>query len=49
VAEERHRRMSDEIPASLTLREMVTLAPGAVLLVTYDQDRRELIMVDGSS
>jgi len=39
---ERRRRMADEVPASLVLRETVTLAPREVLLVTYDQDARRL-------
>ncbi len=48
-AEERHRRISDEVPAWLTIRETVTLAPGEVLLVTYDQARREFRMVRAPS
>ena len=40
--DERRRRVADEIPASLDLREDVTLAPREVLLVTYDQASRRL-------
>ena len=41
-AERRRRRAGDEIPASLVLRETVTLAPREVLLVTYDRTARRL-------
>jgi hypothetical protein len=47
-AEERRRRMADEVPASLVLRESVTLAPREVLLVTYDQEARRLHAVRGA-
>lgn len=40
--DERRRRIADEVPASLELREVVTLAPREVLLVTYDQTARRL-------
>ena len=45
--EERRRRQADEVPASLLLRETVTLAPREVLLVTYDQGARRLHAVRG--
>jgi hypothetical protein len=45
--EERERRRSDEVPPSLSLRESVTLEAHEVLLVTYDQARRQLRMVRG--
>ena len=45
--EERERRRSDEVPPSLRLRESVTLEAREVLLVTYDQARRQLRMVRG--
>lgn len=41
-ADQRRRRMADEVPATLVLRETVTLAPREVLLVTYDQGARRL-------
>ena len=40
--DERRRRVADEIPPSLDLREDVTLGPREVLLVTYDQASRRL-------
>jgi hypothetical protein len=43
--EERQRRMGDEVPPELALRESVTLAPREVLLVTYDRDARSLVTV----
>ncbi|MGZ8375821.1 MAG: hypothetical protein ACXW0Z_01150 [Gemmatirosa sp.] len=46
--EERRRRMADEVPASLVLRETLTLAPREVLLVTYDQEARRLRAVRGA-
>lgn len=46
--EERQRRRADEVPASLVLRETVTLAPREVLLVTYDQEARRLHTVRGT-
>jgi hypothetical protein len=46
--EERRRRMADEVPASLVLREALTLAPREVLLVTYDQEARRLRAVRGA-
>ena len=46
--EERRRRMADEVPAALVLRETVTLAPREVLLVTYDQGARRLHTVRGT-
>jgi hypothetical protein len=48
-AEERRRRVADEVPPLLVLREAVALAPREVLLVTYDQDARRLRLVrDGT-
>jgi hypothetical protein len=40
--DERRRRVADEVPASLALREVVSLRPREVLLVTYDQVSRRL-------
>ena len=47
-ADERRRRMADEVPAALSLREDVVLAPHEVLLVTYDQAARRLRTVRDS-
>lgn len=47
-ADEHRRRVADEVPASLTLRETVTLAPGEVMLVTYDREERRLRTVRGT-
>lgn len=38
----RGRRVADEVPALLTLREPAILAPREVMLVTYDQSTRRL-------
>ena len=43
--DERRRRMADEVPPSLVLREKVLLRPREVLLVTYDQEMRRLRIV----
>jgi hypothetical protein len=40
--DERRRRVADEVPSSLELREVVTLNPREVLLVTYDEESRRL-------
>jgi hypothetical protein len=40
--DERRRRVADEVPASLSLHEVVTLNPREVVLVTYDQESRRL-------
>ena len=45
--EEHERRIADEVPASLVLRETVTLRPREVLLVTYDQSARRFRAVRG--
>jgi hypothetical protein len=45
--EEHRRRIEDEVPASLVLRETVTLRPREVLLVTYDQPARRFRTVRG--
>jgi len=47
-AEQRRRRMADEVPSSLVFRETVELAPREVLLVTYDRGARRLQMVRGA-
>lgn len=47
-AEEHRRRVEDEIPASLVLRERVTLMPREVVLVTYDREERRLRLVRGT-
>lgn len=44
-ADERRRRMADEVPATLSLKEEVLLAPREVLLVTYDQEAKRLRIV----
>ena len=38
----RHRRMADEVPPALHLRDTVELRPREVLLLTYDQSERRL-------
>lgn len=43
--EERQRRMGDEVPPELALRESVSLMPREVLLVTYDRDARTLVTI----
>lgn len=45
--DERGRRVADEVPPALALREAVTLDPREVLLVTYDRGTRRLITVRG--
>lgn len=47
-ADERGRRVADEVPPSLALRETVTLAPREVMLVTYDREARRLRAVRGT-
>ena len=44
----RRRRMADEVPPVMRYRETVELRPREVLLVTYDQSRRELLARRGS-
>ena len=46
--DEHRRRVADEVPPSLALREEVTLRPRDVLLVTYDQSSRRLRTVRGT-
>jgi hypothetical protein len=46
--DEHRRRVADEVPSSLALREVVTLSPREVLLVTYDQASRRLRTVRGT-
>jgi hypothetical protein len=46
--DEHQRRVADEVPSMLTLREHVTLNPREVLLVTYDQASRRLRTVRGA-
>ena len=46
--DEHRRRVQDEVPASLALRETVLLAPGEVMLVTYDREGRRLRTVRGA-
>jgi len=46
--EEHRRRVADEVPAVLTLHEVVTLNPREVLLVTYDQASRRLRTIRGA-
>ena len=46
--DEHRRRVADEVPAMLTLHEVVTLNPREVLLVTYDQASRRLRTVRGA-
>ena len=45
--QERERRVADEMPASLVLRDTLTLAPREVLLVTYDRSARRLRLLRG--
>ena len=45
--DERRRRRAEAIPPELTLDTLVTLAPRAVLLVTYDEIRRQLVATTG--
>jgi hypothetical protein len=46
--EERRRQQQEALPAALVLDTSVTLAPGAVLLVTYDPSARRLAALTGS-
>lgn len=46
--DEHRRRVADEVPPLLTLRDTVTLAPREVLLVTYDQATHHLRTVRGA-
>ena len=46
--DERRRRVADEVPSSLELRDVVTLNPREVLLVTYDEESRRLRTVRGT-
>lgn len=46
--DEHRRRVADEVPAMLTLHEVVTLNPREVLLVTYEQASRRLRTVRGA-
>jgi hypothetical protein len=46
-ADEREHRRLEAVPASLTLREVVTLDPRQILLVTYDVEGRRLVSVSG--
>ena len=45
--DEHRRRVADEVPPRLTLRDTVTLRPREVLLVTYDQATHRLRTVRG--
>jgi hypothetical protein len=45
--EERMRERQEALPPRLELARSVTLAPGAVALVTYDASGRRLVMVQG--
>lgn len=47
--EERRRQRQEALPAALSLDTSVTLAPGAVLLVTYDPSLRRLVARSGSA
>jgi hypothetical protein len=47
--EERRRERQEALPARLELTRAVTLAPGSVVLVTYDPSRRRLVLLTGSS
>ena len=46
--DEHRRRVADEVPPLLTLRDTVTLDPREVLLVTYDQATHRLRTVRGT-
>ena len=46
-ADERRRRARGAIPARLVLDTTLTFAPGRVLVVTFDGDRRALEVLDG--
>jgi hypothetical protein len=45
--DERRRRVADEVPATLLLRDTVTLRAREVVLVTYDQSARRFRVVRG--
>ncbi len=47
--DEHRRRVEDEVPASLVFREKVTLKPREVVLVTYDRDKKRLLLVRASA
>jgi hypothetical protein len=47
--EERMRERQEALPPRLELARSVTLAPGAVALVTYDASGRRLVMVQGGA
>lgn len=47
--EERFRRRGESVPADLRLDVSVTLEPGEVMLVSYDQRNRRLVSVRGDS
>ncbi len=44
--EERIRQRGEAVPPSLLLQRRLRFVPSAVILVTYDPDRRELLAVD---
>jgi hypothetical protein len=44
-AEERRRRRSEAMPPELRLSESIVLAPGAVVLISYDAERRRLVRI----
>jgi len=45
--DERRRRARAAIPARLLLDTTLVFAPGRVVVVTFDHDRRELYLLDG--
>ena len=46
--EERQRERQEALPARLELTRTVALAPGSVVLVTYEPSRRRLVLLTGS-
>jgi len=46
--EERQRERQEALPARLELTRSVALAPGSVVLVTYEPSRRRLVLLTGS-
>ncbi len=48
-ADERRRRARAAIPGQLRLDTTIAFASGSVVVITFDQDRRELIVLDGAS
>jgi hypothetical protein len=42
-AEERRRRRSEAMPPALRFSESIVLAPGAVVLISYDAEQRRLV------